>query len=158
MPDSSYSRWTMSAFTILLAGVSSVALRAHANAPDCRYASGTGIIIDRTTNLIWELAYGTAMNHDAADAYCKMSTTDNAGFRLPSVEELQTIVDVHQSQPAIDSSVFTGLPSGSLLHWTSTTRAANGAFAWRVNFADGSVGVSPKNDLLFVRCVKPKPS
>ncbi|OCC29320.1 PF07603 family protein [Leptospira interrogans serovar Canicola] len=52
-------------------------------------------------------------------------------WRLPNINELKSIVDRSQLNPAMDTSV---LIAGGDYYWTSTTTNTNFANAWTVNF------------------------
>jgi hypothetical protein len=149
-----HARWLLGVGGLVVTGALGIAMRAHADAPACRYFVGADTVVDRTTKLTWQLTLGTAMTYDDAIKHCNELPMDGGGFRLPTVKELQSIVDLTRSAPAIDSNTFPGLQAGSLPHWTSTTRAANEADAWYVNFADGTVYWDSKTTSIFVRCVK----
>jgi hypothetical protein len=87
----------------------------------------------------------------------------NAGFaghcdwRLPTIQELQTIVDSTQgdcgggSGPCIDP-IFG--PTVANDYWSGTTHASTPAFAWLVGFIDGSVFNDFKNSTNYVRAVR----
>jgi hypothetical protein len=76
-----------------------------------------------------------------ASANCvNKSIADRKAWRLPSVVDLASLVDISQR--------FSTLPLGhpvtnvqADLYWTSTTYAKNPSIAWGVNFNGGSVTV-----------------
>jgi Protein of unknown function (DUF1566) len=135
----------------------SLTLQARAEVPVCRYDTTTDTVLDRTTKLTWQRKFeGTSMTHQKAQEYCSKLITDGGGFRLPSVKELQTIVDVLRSAPAIDTTAFPDVPSSSSAYWTETTYAKDNTNAWYVQFVDGSVYWKPRSETMYVRCVKAK--
>jgi hypothetical protein len=71
------------------------------------------------------------LTHETALAYAR----DQAGWRLPNVKELQTLIDRSQTAPSIDTSAFPGTPL--YWFWTSTPVVGNEAFAWVVFFRSG---------------------
>jgi hypothetical protein len=85
-------------------------------------------------------------------------------WRLPTVEELQDIVDYGRSNPAIDPVFHNNCKEGctvtqcsctaSSFYWSSTTFAGLPDFAWSVPFRGGSVGRAPKSDFYYVRAVR----
>ena len=66
------------------------------------------------------------------------------GWRLPSLTELQTIVDDTKASPSIDSNAFPGT-SDTDYYWTSTPVAGDPSSAFTVSFHDGEVGHNPGN-------------
>lgn len=92
-----------------------------------------------------------------ATEYCQNLSADGvtvAGsaqnvWRLPTVRELQSIVDYSLIGPA------TTLPNTqSDYYWSSTTYADYSGYAWVVSMDDGYVGYGSKdNDYFLVRCV-----
>jgi hypothetical protein len=77
------------------------------------------------------------------------------GWRLPTIEELATLVDDTQSNPALPSGhPFSNVQSSSW-YWPSTTVANGTTKAWVVKFGSGSVSYSDKyRDDYFVWCVR----
>lgn len=135
---------------LVVLGVLGVVVRARADAPTCRYdTSVADLALDRTTKLTWQRSVGPTMTFAQANTYC-----EQAGMRLPTVKELQTIVDVTRTAPAIDANTFPGLSSDSTPYWTTTLLAGTPDQAWCVNFVDGSVVWLSVTNVIAVRCVK----
>jgi len=130
-------------------------MRAHADAPPCRYEIGQNTVVDRMTKLTWQRASGGPANHQGAIEACAELTIAGGGFRLPTIKELQTIVDVSRAMPpVIDTGAFPDVPAGASPYWSATKRASNDTEAWFVNFGDGTVLFKPTTDSLSVRCVR----
>lgn len=111
---------------------------------------------DAAWNLTWSRRnVGSGrMNWKDADAACRsLVLAGHRDWRLPTIQELLSIVDYERSEPAIDTSLFDCEPSW---YWTSTPVAASPAvYAWVVGF---SVGASPwtlRDYVFFVRAVRP---
>jgi hypothetical protein len=141
---------------IALAGISVLAHRVAADAPAGRYdnRSGPGTVYDKATKLAWEgSVVVTTYDWSGADAYCRGSSLPGTGWRLPSMKELQTILDESEMGPAVDQNYFPSTPSG--LFWTSSMDATSAAKAWVVDF---NVGGTASSDLTttmaYVRCVR----
>lgn len=74
------------------------------------------------------------------------------GWRLPTREELQSIVDASRHDPAIDPDKFPDTESRS--YWTSTTCAWNDNARWVVAFYTGHVYGAPPDYSACVRAVR----
>ena len=96
---------------------------------------------DEQTGLVWQ-RNGTQAPVTWFDALaaCEALDLDGASnWRLPSVKELQTIVDETRTSPAIDPSAFPGTSSAP--YWSSTPKSASGYcnYSLTVDFATGRV-------------------
>jgi hypothetical protein len=74
------------------------------------------------------------------------------GWRLPTMKELQTIVDDSRADPAIDVVAFPDTPSESF--WTATPFAPIPGSAWRTSFQRGYTYDSMEDSTYRVRCVR----
>ena len=86
---------------------------------------------------------------------------NHCDWRLPTIAELQTIIDASQgfcgggSGACIDPTFGpTAAFADNSFYWSSTTDAGIPSRVWGVGFGNGSVGVSEKNGLGFVRAVR----
>jgi hypothetical protein len=116
---------------------------------------GCSIIHDSVTGLDWQkYASGQVVGWTGALQHCETSEQDGFyDWRLPSVKELETIVNPSMLNPAVDSNLFPGTPVE--LFWTSTPYVDNPAIAWAVDFWDGAaVHNQPTSNPLRVRCVR----
>ena len=113
---------------------------------------------------------GTAVSVFLAQLNAGTGFAGHTDWRLPSVNELQTLVNYGLSIPATDSAFNTGCePSCTLTavnacsctasagYWSSTTVANGEGGAWVVNFEDGSVCVYDKQAVTFARGVRGGP-
>jgi hypothetical protein len=136
--------------TLIAAGF---ALVVWAGAPPGRYTLGPNTVYDNLTRLTWEGDGGTSlMSFPMALAYCGSLGAADAGWRLPTVQELQTLVDVRAYMPAIDTSAFPG--TAIFYYWTSTVVAAAPTQHWLVSFSNGNSGPSGPQTSNNVRCVR----
>ena len=112
-------------------------------------------VYDRETGLVWERSpHSERMNWTAACAHCyRNGAGQRLGWRLPTIEELSSLVD--------ESGLGPALPPGHpfenihrLVYWSSTTDNDYDGMAWRVYFDDGRVGSSVKSIPYSVWCVR----
>ncbi len=112
-------------------------------------------VLDRETGLVWERSPSTsAFNWTVAQSYCNILTLGNRkGWRMPTVQELASLVDPMQSDPALpDGHPFQNVRSSS--YWSATTTAGSTSYKWGVGFGGGGVGVADKSSDYFVWCVR----
>jgi len=108
---------------------------------------------DNQTGLVWEQApdQGTS-SWDSARYLCVNHTTGGQqGWRLPSVQELGSLVDPNQTNPALPpghpfSNIVTGF---NQIYWSATTDALapGGSTVWVVSFSDGLSGVAARTEI-----------
>jgi hypothetical protein len=115
--------------------------------------NGDGTVTDTKTGLMWQQAEAGAMNWTAALTYCEnLQLAGNNDWRLPNRNELQSLIDYSEYNPAINSMVFPGAMSSN--YWSSTTLANYSDGAWYVDFAYGIVVNFVKSSNLYVRAVR----
>lgn len=111
-------------------------------------------VSDARTGLRWQRTTPDTIypKADGAIAYCQGVTLDGeGGFRLPTVKELNTLIDEKKVGPAIDPALFPGTKSE--WYWTASPYVYLPGYHWAVTFGDGAsyVNVSGKG---LARCVK----
>ncbi len=115
-------------------------------------ADNNDTVTDHKTGLIWQTADdGQARNWADANQYCvDLVLGGKADWRLPRIDELQTIMDYSRSHPAIDP-VF---ECRSTSYWSSSyrrlqpgLRVARGFRLWQ---RDGTI----RPTSYYVRCVR----
>lgn len=130
-----------------------------------RFSSAADVVTDRWTNLTWQRSVPTealALDYAGALAYCSsLSLGGLAGFRLPGIKELQTLVDVARRSPSIDPGLFPSTPA-LLFHTSAAYRPQPGSTRWFVDFDDGAalpatVGSGSSRPTQPVRCVRSAP-
>lgn len=118
-----------------------------------RFQAAAGLVVDASTGLTWQQTVAPApLSWSAAKAYC----SGTAGFRLPSLKELQTLVDytVALPGPTIDATAFPATPP--VAFWTSSPSGGSATVAWTVKFNSGDTatsGTTAMTDLKQARCV-----
>lgn len=102
---------------------------------------------DRGTELVWSrAAFSPSSWEDARDACV------SRGGRLPSIRELQSIVDERRRDPAIDLALFPDARSERL--WSSTVRDSGELQPWTLDALDGQTFADePASALHSARCV-----
>ena len=126
---------------------------ADANAPAGRYTTANGTVYDTKTKLTWQEAVPTGTYTWAnAKAYCAGLSLNGTGWRLPTIKELQTIVDDSQANPSIDTTAFPSTPANWF--WSSSPLVGWSSFAWYVSFNYGSPNVYDVSSTYLVRCVR----
>jgi hypothetical protein len=152
--DHSFERFPRIALMVVLAIGVGAAWRAQADAPPDRYMinSSQGFVTDLRTGLIWQQPLSPQQyTWDAASSYCRsLSLGGMAGFRIPSLKELMTLVDPTRVRPAIDPKAFATTPLEWF--WTASTRSPLGTAA--VSFETGGTGYFAGSNRLRVRCVR----
>lgn len=152
--------------------------------------NGDGTITDNQTGLMWEKKDDSGGIHDKNNLYTwsgasyggtfvmdgTISTTflatlnAGAGFaghtdwRIPSIYELQRIVNYDNSTLAVDAAFNTTCAvsctvtscscTQSTYYWSVTTTVGNAGTAWGVHFGDGFVNNLLKDDDRHVRAVR----
>src|ERR1700683_1138102 len=88
---------------VVLAGVGLAVRRVAADAPAGRYTIANGTVYDTKTRLTWQQGVSSTVHTWAGGAsYCtgNVGGLPGTGWRVPSLTELQTIVDDSRSSPA----------------------------------------------------------
>ncbi len=130
------------------------------------FTRGSDIVIDNITGLQWqddEKIKTEAIDKTWNDAktYCDNLTLGGYDdWRLPNIDELETIVDYGRykndtagSKAAIDP-IFENINSNDLYYWSSTPSKSDASTAWAVGFNDGNDLADDKTTTGSVRCVR----
>jgi hypothetical protein len=116
--------------------------------------NGDGTVTDNITKLMWQQAVPAALYTWAgAKAFCPtLNLAGHNDWRLPSIIELASIVDLGQSYPSINGTYFPATLAS--VFWSSSPWDSSSSNAWSVIF---DYGYSNYDDVLntnFVRCVR----
>jgi len=135
-------------------GFNARCVRAAPATPHEGYELQTATVRDRGTGLVWQrTASAEHYNFTAAAAYCaalKLAGADD--WRVPTMKELQTIVDEGLDAPAQSATTFPDAAAEAF--WSSSLWAASENQAWFVEFTHGS-GVYGLTTMAYrVRCVR----
>jgi hypothetical protein len=108
-------------------------------------------VTDSVTGLVW--SQNTVASDVTFEDAVKAVEALGEGWRLPTVDELQTIVDRTKYDPAIDTDAFPDTESD--WYWTSTPCAWRPESArWVVSFVIGGVNSDDFSDDACVRAVR----
>ncbi|MES0336160.1 MAG: DUF1566 domain-containing protein [Candidatus Magnetobacterium sp. LHC-1] len=115
--------------------------------PSPRFTAATNTVTDNLTGLVWtkdaNLPAAIKAWPGALDYVASMNT--GAGtygytdWRLPNINELESLVNAEQANPAtwLNSQGFTNVQP--FYYWSSTSDAAYTSYAWLVGMPDGYV-------------------
>lgn len=112
-----------------------------------------GSVLDKQTGLIWGPTLSDRMNWAAADKACKeFNLGGHKDWRLPTVNELFSLVDRKKYNPAIDIEFFPDTKND--WYWTNEKYVGDSGCCWVVYFGNGSVYVGSKGIDYFMRPVR----
>ncbi len=134
--------------------------------PDSLYTDhGDGTVTDNATGLMWQKCSlgqagssctGTALRFTWQAALAVANNNTGSGYtdwRLPSKNELASLVEDACRGPAINETVFPA--TIGFVYWSSSPYAGNSEVAWMVYFNGGGVAtLSKNNNSSFVRLVR----
>ena len=96
-----------------------------------------GTVVDSATGLVWQRCSNgqswtgsSCLGTATISAWAAAVSGAPAGWRLPNVKELESMVERRCASPAVDAVAFPSVPAASF--WSSTP-------GWAVSFNDGSV-------------------
>jgi Protein of unknown function (DUF1566) len=117
---------------------------------------GSAAVLDRETGLVWERSPDTTTDSwFIAQNRCNGKIVGSRkGWRLPTLQELNSLIDPTASSPALpDGHPFSNVQLGR--YWSLSTYALDNTFAWTVAFDNGATGLNNKGTLsLFIWCVR----
>ena len=116
---------------------------------------GFEAVLDRETGLVWQRnTSDTLYNWEDANVFCHQTEIGGRkGWRLPTIEELSTLIDPFRTNPSVpDNHPFTNVKNDC--YWSSATYSGSTSNAWLVYFSNGAVYVGIKTDSYYVRAVR----
>lgn len=137
------------------------------NNPDSVYEDdGDGTVTDIRTELTWKkcsegqswngtICSGSVSSHNWADALNRGLSTSYAGFsdwRLPSINELESLIENCASYPTINIDVFPNTPA--TMFWSGSPYVGGSDLAWYLGFYYGHSNYSYRHFELSVRLVR----
>ena len=121
--------------------------------PKSRLLVRDGELVSNTvTGLAWQQQVSsTPLRWDDAQNYCSNA---GAGFRVPTLKELESLIDLTVTLPSIDQKAFPSTPADWF--WTSSPFGGwSSIWAWNVSSSDGySNDHAVMLDFYRVRCVR----
>lgn len=125
----------------------------YAAAPPDRYTyPSAGVVYDTRTKLTWQQdASSVGYPQEEAQGYCDTLSLAGFGWRVPTMPELLSLVDLTEANPAIDKTAFSNTPADASL-WSSSTPEEG--IGYGVNFLEGKMGASGTGAKCRVRCVR----
>lgn len=128
-------------------------------------ASDWSMVKDNSTGLVWEVKTDDGTIHDRDNAFSwqqaeqvlilKLNSDEFGGYsdwRLPTINELSTIVDKQSSFPSINKAYFPATTSS--YYWSGTDFPNYPGYARVINFSHGNPYDYPKSDRYYVRGVR----
>jgi hypothetical protein len=129
----------------------------YLNTPLLQRDDQNGIVKDSIQGLYWQddlYASKTTRTWQEAFAYCDYIELGGYGdWRVPTLSELETIVDHSKLTPLIYDS-FHNISSGE--YWSANVDQIDKMLATTVNFSNGGYDKHPKDALHYLRCVRDK--
>jgi len=121
--------------------------------PEHRFEVEGDTVIDRLTNLCWlraaDLTHEEVTWKDALEAVAELNASKNEdiAWRLPNINELESLVDCGAHSPALSA----GHPFLEVrqAYWSSTTSVFEPDWAWALYLTKGAVGVGQKKGAHF---------
>jgi hypothetical protein len=120
--------------------------------PEPRFEVVRDVVIDRLTGLCWlreaDLTGRLTTWSEALEAVEKLNReSEGAEWRLPNINELETLVDCSTHSPALPA----GHPFKEVqeAYWSSTTSMFEPDWAWALYLLKGAVGVGQKKGAHF---------
>jgi len=113
-------------------------------------------VLDKETGLVWERSPDATLRswNDACTHCYRREVGGRKGWRLPTIEELASLVDTSQPPPTLPAGhPFIGVQSDNS-YWSSTTYAASAGYAWAEDFYYGLEYTPDKSWNRYVWCVR----
>jgi len=117
--------------------------------------NGDGTVSDLDAGIVWQQGESSEMDWESAMSYCEnLSRAGKSDWRLPNINELQSIVDYSKYNPASDTSFFPDIHIS--MYWSSTTDSRDIQSVSGIHFILGQVQNMGKTDAHdnYTRCIR----
>ena len=120
--------------------------------PAPRFHAQDETVVDRLTGLAWRRAASLAPEegvtwHEALAAVARLNAEPDVGWRLPNINELESLVDCAAANPALPPDhPFAQVRD---VYWSSTTSLYESDWAWALYLDKGATGVGQKSQAHF---------
>jgi hypothetical protein len=116
--------------------------------------NGDGTVTHTSTGLMWQQATAPGFyTWEQALSYCEnLTLAGHSDWRLPTIKELDSIVDLTRYNPAINTTYFPDTAGSP--YWSSTTLVFGTDYAWFMVFGNDPVRGGHKPDSHRVRAVR----
>jgi hypothetical protein len=113
--------------------------------------NGDMTVTDNGTALVWQQTVSGKYTLAAAIAYCGgLNLGGYQDWRLPSIVELISLVDMNPAGGTINTTYFPSAPFANF--WSATPHAPSNAMGWIVNVS--AIATALGTDANYVRCVR----
>lgn len=115
---------------------------------------GGEAVKDRKTGLLWEQAPDSfhGVWSEAPDHCRAKAVGGKQGWRVPTVQELSSLIDRSRHDPALpEGHPFSNIKSA--IYWTATPSPTDDIVAWQVSFFSGEPVTDQKSGMRRVWCV-----
>ncbi len=116
--------------------------------------NGDGTVTDQASGLIWQQPHEHEQRTwKQAVNYCNNLTLgDSNNWRLPAVDELESLINKDRFAPSIDTHYFNDTISAYF--WSTSSDEAESDHVWIVGFNSGHVSTEHKELRNYARCVR----
>ncbi len=113
------------------------------------------VVVHNKTGLSWQdnrSATSEKVTYEEAEKFCEnLKAGKYNNWRMPTLQELSSIVDYTKYNPAILDGFSSG---GSVYYWSSTPYIGDSDKVWGINFKTGATDANGKNYTRHIRCVR----
>jgi hypothetical protein len=110
------------------------------------------MVLDKETGLVWTRDANLRVSAPWVQCiqFCRNTVNigGRKGWRLPSVEELSSLIDSKQNPPFPNGHPFINIQSEN--YWTNSTFEWDSQYAWRLNMLNGYTGHAEKLEWFFL--------